>query len=25
VLSPVTDTPKRPLLNQNVAIFTQQR
>ena len=25
VLSPATDTPKRPLLNQNVAIFTQQR
>ena len=25
VLSPVTDTPKRPLLNQNVAIFTKQR
>jgi hypothetical protein len=25
VLSPATDTPKRPLLNQNVAIFSQQR
>jgi hypothetical protein len=24
VLSPVTKTPKRPLLNQNVAVFAQQ-
>ncbi|MDT5151203.1 MAG: hypothetical protein QOI01_2936 [Mycobacterium sp.] len=25
VLSPVTKTPKRPLQNQNVAVFVQQR
>ncbi len=25
VLSPVAETPKRPLLNQNVAVFVQQR
>jgi hypothetical protein len=25
VLAPVAETPKRPLLNQNVAVFSQQR